>query len=425
MIQPKSAAVVRPTVFISAPKPSTAPIKAPSLASISPSKVSAVLSKPQQAFVRQDTKPLPKFKAVAPMAAEANRAAKEAADRAAWNAAQQSRLDANAAAQAANPQDYGTPTAQTEAQAQEAQADDREAAPSEQAAQQARDAQPQDAQQQLQEAQEFVAPTAEPPPQDWESDIQWQEMQGFAGEDEPMQVFAHVYNGEMCATGLCPTPFGIVPVQYSVIVPDDTPNGPVIAGAELPETLNETIAHTVKVLEMKAKKDELALAAESLVERTRAGDQNAMGMIAMIKQNAGNGSPRAKRSLDLIADYIRRNPVKDVSNPFGNENKPDESNVLFRACVALANGAPLSNTRIQAMASTFGTEDEEKLFLYAVVNYKKPDLIDGLAGKFGQWVRNVVQLGKNVGTARGIQLVRMPGTAVSAFDAKVGWELGE
>lgn len=418
MIQPKRAAIVnRPTVFVSAPKPSPAPIKAPSLASISPSKVSAVM-KPQQAIIRQDTKPLPKLDIVAGNKAleEGKRAKKEAEDRAAYWAAQQARLDSLPTdGAAANPQDYGTPTAQTEAKAEQAQADDRETQPSE----------AKDAQQELKEAQEFVAPTEEPPPQDWETDIEWQEMQGFAGEDEPMQVFAHVYNGQLCATGLCPTPFGIVPVEYSIIVPDDVPNGPVVAGAELPETLNETIAHTVKVLEMKAKKDELALAAESLVERTRAGDQNAMGMIAMIKRNAQNGSPRAKRSLDLIADYIRRHPVKNVSNPFGNEQKPEESNILFRATVALANGAPLSNTRIQAMASTFGTEDEEKLFLYAVVNYKKPDLIDSLAGKFGQWVRNVVQLGKNVGTARGIQLVRMPGTPISAFDAKVGWELGE
>ena len=428
MIAPMKAAIRRPSVFVSAPSPKAKPLTAPTLPTPTPTAKPTLqkmampaVMKPQQAVMNKAVMPLPKLgwgEAVYKAKAEEKRAAQEQADRDAYWKAQQDRLDSNLANQAANPQDYGTPTPQTEAQAAEGQKDEREEQPSKDDAEALRkevtqEPTPEDA---------APLPPVEPP-QDWESDISWQEMQGFAGEDEPMQIFAHVYNGQLCATGLCPTAWGIIPLEYTVPVPMDTPNGPVAAGAEMPETLNETIAHTVSVLEMKAAKDEQALAAESLVLRARAGDQNAMGMIAMIRKNAERGSRKAQRSVKLIADYIRRHPVEQT-NPFGKEPS-DESNVLFKACVTLANGAPLSNARIQAMAASMGSEDDEKLFLYAVVNYKKPGLIESLTSQFGEWSRKIVELGKNVGLARGIQIVRLPNTPVSGFDAKIGWELGE
>lgn len=41
----------------------------------------------------------------------------------------------------------------------------------------------------------------------------------------------------------------------------------------------------------------------ALVERARMGDQNAMGMIAAVRENAGRGDPRAFTSFKLIEAY--------------------------------------------------------------------------------------------------------------------------
>jgi hypothetical protein len=266
-------------------------------------------------------------------------------------------------------------------------------------------------------------------PADWENDANWQQMQGFAGESlaqdapEAMRVTAHVHNGRLCATGICKTPFGLIPVT-TVVPAHGAPNGAVMAGEEgvLP-SLQTPAQESIRILEMKASNDSQKLAAENLVVRSRAGDQNAMAVIATVREQATKGNPRAKRSVAIISDYIKAHPISE-QNPFGVENA-QESNVLFSACITLANGAPLSNARLQAMASSFGAEQDEKLFLYAVFNYKKDGIVGAAAKTLGAWGKKVVELGKNVGFARALQMVRLPGTALSPFSAEVGWEHGE
>ena len=49
--------------------------------------------------------------------------------------------------------------------------------------------------------------------------------------------------------------------------------------------------------------------AAELVERSRAGDQNAIGMITAIRDSATKGSLRARISVLLIEDYINDHPV--------------------------------------------------------------------------------------------------------------------
>jgi hypothetical protein len=48
-----------------------------------------------------------------------------------------------------------------------------------------------------------------------------------------------------------------------------------------------------------------------LAERARAGDQNAMGMITAIRDQAEKGSARARVSCILIEEYCRANPPKE------------------------------------------------------------------------------------------------------------------
>lgn len=59
-----------------------------------------------------------------------------------------------------------------------------------------------------------------------------------------------------------------------------------------------------------------AQVAAALSEAARAGDQNAMGMIAAIKHQADQRNPRALVSAGLIANYCKKNPPRPMG-PFG------------------------------------------------------------------------------------------------------------
>jgi hypothetical protein len=59
-----------------------------------------------------------------------------------------------------------------------------------------------------------------------------------------------------------------------------------------------------------------AKGAQDLIERARACDQNAMGLIAAIREQALDGSPRAKVSCVLMARYCELNPMPELG-PLG------------------------------------------------------------------------------------------------------------
>ena len=61
---------------------------------------------------------------------------------------------------------------------------------------------------------------------------------------------------------------------------------------------------------------EQAKVAAELVERSRANDQNALGMIAAIREEAAKNKPRAIVSAGLIAKYIEQNPMPELG-PLG------------------------------------------------------------------------------------------------------------
>lgn len=67
-----------------------------------------------------------------------------------------------------------------------------------------------------------------------------------------------------------------------------------------------------------------ARAAEELVERARACDQNAMGLIAAIRQQAEAGSPRAQVSRALLARYCAKHPMPSLG-PMGEMPVADEA----------------------------------------------------------------------------------------------------
>jgi hypothetical protein len=56
--------------------------------------------------------------------------------------------------------------------------------------------------------------------------------------------------------------------------------------------------------------------AAALIDRARTGDQNAMGMIAAVREQAQAGSPRAQVSCALMARYCAAKPMPELG-PLG------------------------------------------------------------------------------------------------------------
>lgn len=60
----------------------------------------------------------------------------------------------------------------------------------------------------------------------------------------------------------------------------------------------------------------MAFGAAQLVERSRMGDQNAMGMISAVADQANRGNPRAQTAAQLIHLYCQANPPPSLG-PLG------------------------------------------------------------------------------------------------------------
>lgn len=84
--------------------------------------------------------------------------------------------------------------------------------------------------------------------------------------------------------------------------PDKLEHAAHVFGSEFPHLARELRgkAHQIR---------QQAAAVPALVERSRAGDQNAMAMITSCRDNAAAGSPRAQVTCALIEEYCRVNPA--------------------------------------------------------------------------------------------------------------------
>lgn len=184
--------------------------------------------------------------------------------------------------------------------------------------------------------------------------------------------------------------------------------------------------------------------AKSLVERARAGDQNAMGLITMIATAAKKGNQKAKQSATAILAYAKSNPP----TKFGAEKMMPVAlihalhveqgqrliNAVKRAiqytggaeaaAIILANRVPLTNVRVSYLASDFGSEDEAQLFTFGIMQ-PSAKASGPLKAKLAPMGSVCLDAGRCFGYARAIQLVRLPQTRVSRFNSMVGWELGE
>jgi|SRR5262245_39997166 len=168
-------------------------------------------------------------------------------------------------------------------------------------------------------------------------------------------------------------------------------------------------------------------AARDVVERVRAGDQVAMGILAMVRDNAKAGNKRAQKSIRAIQKYIDSHPDATMGYENGGTNQPaallwsqpTAENIalsvplagFWPSIVALVHGPLINQQRVEEINATL--PDSEQAPFQAACNNQKPVQARG-------WL-----IGRVLLIARRIQNLRNPNVPLASFCPVVAWELGE
>lgn len=163
-------------------------------------------------------------------------------------------------------------------------------------------------------------------------------------------------------------------------------------------------------------------AAHTLVRRSRNGDQNAMAIIALVRDNAKSGNVQAVMTAKLMKQYIDTHPVTIDTLDMGYDDMvpvaADPRTESTRAtAIRLAQGPKLDTARVSSFikAAGFGAEEIASFkHGYAGRPMRNPHPRIQRANKFGAVV----------GHARKLQEIQSGGS-MSKFDPMIGWELGE
>lgn len=194
--------------------------------------------------------------------------------------------------------------------------------------------------------------------------------------------------------------------------------------------------------------DAIQEASHTLVDRARQGDQNAMGMIAAIRNNSGRGNPKAKLAAQHMHAYIQSNPVKRRTN-FGKERRATfgalqrvkavkgkgygrqvvkfvlemGENVQDSKLAAhvLATGRPIDLVAIRDILAAIPPDIRGVLR----VSYYNPHHAHRMCKGLEPAELKVLQLGYILGMCHRIQEVCKPETPLAPFSPMVAWELGE
>lgn len=228
---------------------------------------------------------------------------------------------------------------------------------------------------------------------------------------------------------------------------------------------------------------QLAVQAASYVRRARAGDENAMAMLARIGEESRKGNKRASAAFAAMKDYIDRHPAQpftlgaeaaviadtpqtssaDSGSGYSQaitaparpssrdleKRKPplprgifdklfdpeDFALTVVRACgyrnglpaasVVLASGPLLTKPVVQQLGvSNFGSEESTAVFFHGVKFSGEASWAE-VAPHLDPPLRRCLAIGQCVGRARRLQAIRMPGSAISNYSEVAGWELGE
>lgn len=201
-------------------------------------------------------------------------------------------------------------------------------------------------------------------------------------------------------------------------------------------------------------KTTLEQAAIELVLRARQGDQNAIGTIVAVRENAERGNPTSQQALSCIEKYAKSHPVREYVT-FGEEKlREDRADVLgnaasqglqndyvstvkgqipslARCCLPkavtlLADGPTLlrndaAKPLIIEIAETL-TPEQRKAFSAGVKHARRAaPLMRGLPPD----CKDALILGVVIGMARKVQAIRVDSAPIRILCPYVAWELGE
>lgn len=276
---------------------------------------------------------------------------------------------------------------------------------------------------------------------------------------QKLNASAYVNDGRLFIVGVADTAHGVLPFTYHVKVKGDVPNGPVVIGAEDNHpAVEHALSKASGPIAFNIQKEAIKLVAESLVERSRQGDQNATAILCLVRENAQAGKPKAVFALKVLKDYIKKNPVSEDS--FGAEALVKKKTALvplkkalaapnatgsryaaivsayvpsvgssiqsvMNAATAIANeGQPIDNKLLSEVQGTVPAA-HKKIFADGVKYSGDANRIKSISAKLKPEARKSLQIGYAMGMAKSIQDVRKPDAKIETFSKTVAWELGE
>lgn len=184
-----------------------------------------------------------------------------------------------------------------------------------------------------------------------------------------------------------------------------------------------------------------------MVERARAGDQNAMAILQMVGKNARAGQPKARAAFGAVESYIKENPapltnwpeaaeVIGVLKDYSNEDDAlfeallalpslEDESLVQTACVVLSHGPPWSRKRIHAIDSMMEPgSDPQRLFRFGVENAGDGQKLGPAIRATPSELSGFLCAGHCIGLARKLQLARREDTPPTVLCKELEWELG-
>lgn len=187
--------------------------------------------------------------------------------------------------------------------------------------------------------------------------------------------------------------------------------------------------------------------AKELVERSRAGDQNAMAILQIVGENARAGDTKAAAGLSAVQKYIADHPPPLVEWPeaaqaIGILKHPDNADdvlfdvlltlpdfedprVVHTACVVLSQGQEWTKRRIHAIDQCMEPgSDEQRQFRFGVEHSADAKFIGPQLRRLPPELAGFLCAGHCIGTARKLQLVQRENVSPGILCKDVEWELG-
>jgi hypothetical protein len=187
--------------------------------------------------------------------------------------------------------------------------------------------------------------------------------------------------------------------------------------------------------------------ARELVERARAGDQNAMAILQMVGENARKGQPKARAAEGAIQRYIADHPAPltnwaegaELIGILKNPENPDDgifetllslpqyedARLVSTACVVLSHHEPWTKGRIHAIDSLMDPgSDEQRQFRMGVEGAAESRVLGPAIRSLPPELQGFLCAGHVLGTARKLQLARRADVPLTALCRDLEWELG-